>query len=72
VEAERNIQWAHEYWQALRPWASGVYVNELDAEGSSRVREAYTAETYARLVKVKNRYDPANLFRLNQNIKPTV
>jgi FAD/FMN-containing dehydrogenase len=50
----------------------GVYVNEMGNEGEDRVRAAYNTETYARLVALKNKYDPTNLFRLNQNIKPTV
>jgi hypothetical protein len=48
-----------------------VYVNDLGDEGEDRVRAAYSAN-YARLVASKNRYDPANFFRLNANIKPTV
>ena len=55
----------------MRPHATGgVYVNFLSQdEGEERVRAAYGAN-YPRLVALKNRYDPANLFRLNQNIKP--
>jgi FAD/FMN-containing dehydrogenase len=49
---------------------NGSYVNEIGQEG--RVQEAYTPHTYARLVEVKNRYDPNNFFRMNQNIKPTI
>jgi FAD/FMN-containing dehydrogenase len=54
----------------LRPAASGAYVNFLEAEGEERIREAYPEATYARLATVKRRYDPDNLFRLNQNIRP--
>lgn len=50
----------------------GVYVNMLEDEGEERVKAAYGAENYARLVELKNKYDPANLFRLNQNIRPSV
>jgi hypothetical protein len=60
-----------DYWGALRPYAEGVYVNFLSDEGEARVREAYKPATYARLVELKTRYDPANVFRFNQNIKPT-
>ena len=48
-----------------------VYLNYLDDEGEARVREAYGAAKYERLVALKNKYDPTNVFRLNQNIPPT-
>jgi FAD/FMN-containing dehydrogenase len=68
-----HIEWTRDFWNAVEPFASGeAYVNHLDAEeGSSRIREAYR-HGYDRLVALKNKYDPSNLFRLNQNIKPTV
>ena len=53
----------------------GVYVNYLGQEadeGAERLKAAYGPEKYQRLVTLKNTYDPTNLFRLNQNIKPTV
>ena len=60
---------------AMEAFASGgVYVNYLGQEsdeGSARVKDAYGSETYRRLVALKGKYDPSNLFRLNQNIKPT-
>ncbi|HZU00620.1 MAG TPA: BBE domain-containing protein [Ktedonobacteraceae bacterium] len=59
-------------WQALSPYANGVYVNFLADEGEQRIHEAYPSATYKRLVALKNRYDPTNLFHLNQNIKPTL
>ena len=59
-------------FRALSPYANGVYVNFLGDEGEQRVREAYSPATYARLVALKNRYDPTNLFHLNQNIQPTL
>jgi FAD/FMN-containing dehydrogenase len=59
-------------WQAIRPYATGAYVNFLADEGEERVHDAYPPATYARLVALKNRYDPTNLFHLNQNIKPTI
>jgi FAD/FMN-containing dehydrogenase len=55
----------------MQPFASGVYVNNLGAEGEDRVRAAYTPAAYRRLVALKDRYDPANLFRCNQNIRPS-
>jgi FAD/FMN-containing dehydrogenase len=73
AESAGHIQWTREFWSAVEPFASGhVYVNHLDAEeGTTRIRAAYS-RSYERLVALKNEYDPTNLFRLNQNIKPTV
>jgi len=71
-EADRHIQWTRDFAAAMQPFSVGVYVNEMGNEGEDRVRAAYNPETYARLVALKNKYDPTNLFRLNQNIKPTV
>jgi FAD/FMN-containing dehydrogenase len=47
-----------------------VYANFLGSEGEARIREAYPGETWDRLRRIKARYDPTNLFRLNQNIPP--
>jgi FAD/FMN-containing dehydrogenase len=73
AESAGHIQWTREFWSAVEPFASGhVYVNHLDAEeGTTRIRAAYS-RSYERLVALKNEYDPTNLFRMNQNIKPTV
>jgi FAD/FMN-containing dehydrogenase len=62
--------WADGFAAALRQGDPGVYVNFLSDEGPERVREAYPGPTWDRLVEVKRRYDPDNLFRLNQNIPP--
>ena len=71
-ESAHHIQWTREFWTAVEPFATGeVYVNHLDAEEGTRIRAAYS-DNYERLVALKNKYDPTNLFRLNQNIKPTV
>lgn len=67
-EAER--QWARDYWSALAPHHTSVYVNFLMEEGEDRVRQAYGADKYDRLKALKRKYDPTNFFRLNQNIKP--
>jgi FAD/FMN-containing dehydrogenase len=67
---EANIAWAREMYTALQPFAmDGVYVNNLGDEGHDRVKAAY-GENYARLVSLKREYDPDNLFRLNQNVRP--
>jgi FAD/FMN-containing dehydrogenase len=68
---EAHVAWARKSSEAMRPFANGgVYVNYLGDEGEDRIRAAYGAEKYARLVALKRQYDPANLFRLNQNINP--
>jgi FAD/FMN-containing dehydrogenase len=72
AESAEHVQWTRDYWTAVEPFASGeVYVNHLDAEEAGRITGAYS-RNYERLVALKNRYDPTNLFRLNQNIKPTI
>ena len=71
-EANTHIGWARTFWTAVEPFAaSGVYVNYLGNEGEERIRASYGAN-YSRLVTLKNAYDPTNLFRMNQNIKPTI
>jgi hypothetical protein len=63
-------EWRDGYFSAMRPDARGVYVNFVEDEGDTRIREAYPAGTYARLASIKRRYDPTNVFRLNQNVRP--
>ena len=73
AEDEKNMAWARDLSDHLQPYTSGgVYVNELGDEGEERIRAAYGPATYDRLVALKNKHDPTNLFRLNQNIKPIV
>jgi FAD binding domain/Berberine and berberine like len=67
---DEERQWVREFWSALEPYHTSVYVNFLMEEGEERVREAYGAERYDRLRELKRRFDPDNLFRLNQNIPP--
>jgi FAD/FMN-containing dehydrogenase len=70
-EAERHIAWARDFFDAMQPHARGrVYLNFLGEEGADRVRQAYGAGSYERLVELKRTYDPTNFFRLNQNIEP--
>jgi FAD/FMN-containing dehydrogenase len=67
-----HTAWVRDYWNALHPYsAGGAYVNFLMDEGEDRIKATYQ-DNYQQLVAVKNRYDPANLFHMNQNIKPTV
>ena len=65
------MTWAREFFDAVQPYASGVYVNNLGTEGADRVRAAYAPATYERLVALKDTYDPENVLRLNQNIAPS-
>jgi hypothetical protein len=68
---DEEREWVRDFWSALEPHhTSGVYVNFLMNEGEDRVREAYGTKKYDRLKALKRRYDPDNLFRLNQNIPP--
>jgi FAD/FMN-containing dehydrogenase len=73
AEDARNIPWVRGLWQALQPFSTGhIYVNYESDVGVDRVQAAYGAAKYARLVALKNTYDPTNLFRLNANITPTM
>jgi hypothetical protein len=71
-EGPDDTAWVRDYFASLRPFSTGgVYVNFLGNEGQDRVKAAYGADKYERLVALKNKYDPTNFFRLNQNIEPT-
>lgn len=66
----RISSWADSYWRELRTGSTaGTYVNMIMDEGNDRVRAAYRGN-YARLARIKQEYDPANLFRINQNVPP--
>jgi FAD/FMN-containing dehydrogenase len=68
---ERIIGWTKEYWDAVHPHAGGgAYVNFMMDEGQERIKATYR-DNFERLVAIKNKYDPTNLFRVNQNIRPT-
>ncbi|MFI9508929.1 FAD-binding oxidoreductase [Nocardia sp. NPDC052566] len=63
--------WTRTTWESLRPWsAGGGYINHLCDEGPGRVREAYGEPAWQRLVALKRKFDPDNVFHLNQNIPP--
>ncbi len=69
--AATHTDWARRASNAAQPFKSGgTYVNYLGAEGADRVRAAYGPAKYERLVALKRKYDPTNLFRVNQNIRP--
>jgi FAD/FMN-containing dehydrogenase len=62
--------WTVEYWEAVHPYATGgAYVNFMMDEGQQRVEATY-GENYRRLAAIKAKYDPDNLFHVNQNIRP--
>ncbi len=70
--ADAHMAWARGLADDIRPHTTtGVYLNYTSDEGEDRVRSTYGPEKYDRLVALKDRYDPDNLFRLNQNIKPS-
>jgi hypothetical protein len=70
ADNERNTAWVRDYYAAIAPHSQpGGYVNFASADDQSRVPDNYGAN-YGRLQEVKRRYDPGNLFRLNQNIQP--
>jgi FAD/FMN-containing dehydrogenase len=69
----RHIAWVRATEQALRPWASGrMSLNFISEANDERVRASFGAEKYRRLVALKDKYDPSNVFRMNQNVPPTV
>ncbi|MFC4057188.1 FAD-binding oxidoreductase [Planomonospora corallina] len=69
-EGDRHAAWVADFAASLKQSDDGVYVNFLLNEGEERIRAAYPGGTYERLAKIKSKYDPTNLFRLNQNIPP--
>jgi hypothetical protein len=71
TDSAKNIEWTRAFFDAMQPFFErGVYVNNLGEEGEDRVKAAYGAN-YDRLLSLKNKYDPTNHFRFNQNIEPT-
>ena len=70
AQSEIITTWARDYWEALHPHSEeGAYVNFMMEEGEERIRASY-GDNYDRLVKVKTKYDPENLFHINQNVRP--
>ncbi len=68
---EEIISWNRAYWKDVEPFTRGFYINQLIDEDQGQVNSNY-GNNHARLVKVKNQYDPTNFFRLNANVRPTV
>jgi FAD/FMN-containing dehydrogenase len=72
AEDQQHIEWARGIWKEIEPFTKGVYVNLLGTDdGATRVRAAY-GRNYDRLVSIKRKYDPTNLFKVNHNISPSV
>ena len=70
ADNDKNVKWVRDYYKALEPHSSaGGYINFMDADDQGRIEDNYKGN-YDRLVKVKGKYDPGNLFHMNQNIKP--
>jgi FAD/FMN-containing dehydrogenase len=67
---DRHTTWVRQGWTDLRPFSTGVYSHFISDEGAAGVEAAY-GERLKRLTALKDRYDPANLFRMNANIPPT-
>jgi FAD/FMN-containing dehydrogenase len=72
AESERHIAWTREFGQAMQPYTTaGMFLNFVMDEGQERVRSTYGERRYRRLMALKGKYDPGNLFRHNQNIPPS-
>ncbi len=69
-DSTAHVDWIRRYWAELEPFTSGFYTNEVDQETAEEINANYR-RNHARLVQIKNRYDPTNLFRLNANVQPT-
>ena len=71
VDTAPHMAWSRRYWKTVSPYTDGFYINDEFSETQQQVNRNFLGN-YDRLVKIKNRYDPTNLFRLNANIKPTI
>ena len=71
-ESAEHIAWLRQYWSTLESFTGGFYANDMPLEATGEMINANYRENYARLVQVKNTYDPMNLFRMNANVRPTV
>jgi FAD/FMN-containing dehydrogenase len=71
-DSTSHVQYVKQYWSTLERYTDGYYVNEVADDAGQRVVDENYQGNLPRLRRVKNRYDPKNLFRLNANVKPTV
>jgi Berberine and berberine like len=72
ADTEREIGWVREASAAMAPFTTGgVYLNFEASTGEAHVRSGFSPESYARLVALKDRWDPENLFHINPNIPPS-
>jgi hypothetical protein len=69
-DPERHIAWVRGGWEAMQPFSTGVYSNFMSDEPADGLRAVYGPDKYERLIALKRRYDPDNVFRHNQNILP--
>ena len=72
TDGSEHIAWIRQFWPALEPFTRGFYTNDLESDATAEAINANYRGNFNRLVAVKNRYDPNNLFRLNANVEPSV
>jgi hypothetical protein len=70
-DGSEHVRYIKSHWAHMEPYTRGIYTNDMFAEGQASINANYRGN-YPRLVELKNRYDPTNLFRLNANVQPTV
>ena len=71
-DSSEHVNWIKQYWAGIAPFTSGFYVNDLARDASVTAIQGNYRKNHERLVVLKNKYDPHNLFRLNANVQPTV
>ena len=70
-DGKPHIEATRAYWSTLEPFTHGFYINDLEPDHNAAAIQANYRQNHQRLVAVKNRYDPTNLFRLNANVQPS-
>ncbi|MGH9158583.1 MAG: FAD-binding oxidoreductase, partial [Vicinamibacteraceae bacterium] len=70
-DPSEHIRWIKQFWTEIEPFTDGFYVNDLEVEHTDAAIQENYRRNHARLVAVKDRYDPTNLFRLNANVQPS-